>query len=140
MNTLKQEHLGAFLLAGRARFTLVSTATGTRFTYQVKRSKDGAVYFVGVLTGANNESDYEYLGCVRAADTSKYFHGSGSRIAKTAPSALAFAWFWPRAAFGSVPPACEVHHQGCCGRCGRALTVPESIATGLGPECSKAVA
>jgi hypothetical protein len=27
--------------------------------------------------------------------------------------------------------------EGKCGKCGRALTVPSSILTGIGPECSK---
>jgi hypothetical protein len=31
---------------------------------------------------------------------------------------------------------CEVYHEGRCGRCNRKLTVPESIETGLGPECA----
>jgi hypothetical protein len=29
------------------------------------------------------------------------------------------------------------HHEGKCGRCGRLLTVPSSIESGIGPECSK---
>jgi hypothetical protein len=29
----------------------------------------------------------------------------------------------------------EVWHEGRCGRCGRALTVPESVERGIGPEC-----
>lgn len=33
----------------------------------------------------------------------------------------------------------EVWHEGSCGRCGRKLTVPESIANGLGPECAEKV-
>ena len=33
----------------------------------------------------------------------------------------------------------EVWHEGRCGRCNRALTVPESIASGIGPECAKHV-
>ena len=30
----------------------------------------------------------------------------------------------------------EFRHEGRCGRCGRALTVPESIDTGFGPHCA----
>ena len=30
----------------------------------------------------------------------------------------------------------DVHHEGKCGKCGRPLTVPESVKTGLGPICS----
>lgn len=33
----------------------------------------------------------------------------------------------------------EVWHEGSCGRCGRKLTVPSSIETGLGPECAELV-
>lgn len=36
---------------------------------------------------------------------------------------------------GVIPPSLEVWHEGRCGRCGRALTVPESIASGIGPVC-----
>ena len=31
-------------------------------------------------------------------------------------------------------------HEGRCGRCGRKLTVPESIEAGYGPECINLVA
>jgi hypothetical protein len=30
----------------------------------------------------------------------------------------------------------DVHHEGKCGRCGRKLTVPESVKSGFGPECA----
>jgi rRNA maturation endonuclease Nob1 len=29
----------------------------------------------------------------------------------------------------------DVYHLGRCGKCGKALTEPESISTGLGPIC-----
>src|SRR5882672_9405186 len=29
----------------------------------------------------------------------------------------------------------EIWHSGSCGRCGRTLTVPESVLSGFGPEC-----
>jgi hypothetical protein len=30
-----------------------------------------------------------------------------------------------------------VWHEGSCARCGKKLTVPESIESGFGPECVK---
>ena len=39
-----------------------------------------------------------------------------------------------RLAAGSMPANVEINHEGRCGRCGRALTVPESVASGIGPE------
>lgn len=134
---LAPEHLGRFLLAGRARFTLVSKATGTRFTYQVRRKADADVFFVSVLTGSDNENAYTYVGFVKAGRPSEFIHGGQkARITRDAPSAKALAWAWPRLSMGDLPTTCEVHHEGRCGRCGRALTVPESITMGLGPECA----
>lgn len=131
--------IARFVLAGDARFTIVSPKTGSRFTFRVQRSKDEGDdrCFVKVLTGPDNGGDYAYLGTIFAAAVSvgSYVHGSRSRISREAPSAQAFAWFWRKLAFGA--PACEVWHLGRCGRCGRDLTVPESIASGLGPECAK---
>ena len=35
-----------------------------------------------------------------------------------------------------LPEPARIFHMGRCGRCGRALTVPSSIESGLGPECA----
>jgi hypothetical protein len=126
------------MLAGDARFTVVSAKSGTRFTYRVRaadqegRRPGGPSHFVSVLTGANNETDYGYLGLVREG---AFEHGRKSRISASAPSARVFAWFWRAAETGANLDQCEVHHEGRCGRCGRALTVPASIVSGFGPEC-----
>lgn len=127
-----------FATAGRARFTLVSEKTGVRFTYQVKVKKDDEgnhtdFFFVSVLTGANNEGDYTYLGCLRAG---RFIHDKRLRIGPDAPSRKAFTWFWNRVRQSQELPSCECWHEGRCGRCGRVLTVPESIQSGLGPVCA----
>lgn len=124
-----------FALAGNAVFTLTSHATGVRFTFKVRAlENDPTFHFVSVLTGPDNWSNYSYLGYIRRG---VYFHGGQkAKIATTAPSAKAFDWFWRIAASGRDPTfACDVDHVGKCGRCGRALTVPESIKSGYGPEC-----
>lgn len=126
-----------FILAGNAKFTLRNSRTGNRFTFRVraKRSDDAApIYFVQLLTGPDNSADFEYLGYIRGG---RYQHGDRkSRIGKDAPSATVALWFFPRLFAGTLPDAIEIWHEGTCGRCGRALTVPESIAAGLGPECA----
>jgi len=124
-----------FLLAGNARTTFVSKATGTRFTYRVRAKEVEAgkdsVHFVSVLTGSNNDADYSFFGTIFAGK--RFVHGQKSRIGKDASSARAFAWAIERLLREVVPSTLEVHHEGRCGRCGRALTVPESIACELGP-------
>jgi hypothetical protein len=130
-----------FALAGNARLTLVSGKTGRRFTYRVRQfdPPDGrpTPHFVQVLTGADNDAAYSYLGAV--FNRRDYRRTAKSKIAADAPSAKAWAWFWPRALAGALPTELEVWHEGRCGRCGRALTVPQSIETGFGPECASAL-
>jgi len=123
----------AFMLAGNAHVTFQSRRTSTRFTYRVLAPKDGGhVRFVSVLTGPDF---YDYLGCIYP-NGQNFVHGRKSRIASDAPSAVAFAWVWRKLAAGEMHPELAIYHEGRCGKCGRRLTTPESIATGLGPICA----
>lgn len=130
-----------FLLAGNAVVTFESRKTGARFTYRIRLAEpkpdDTRVppHFVSVLVGPNNGGDYDYLGCI--FEKTKYVHGRKSRIASDAPSAVAFSWAWGHLSEGRMPPNLAIWHEGRCGRCGRRLTTPESIATGFGPVCEK---
>jgi Family of unknown function (DUF6011) len=132
------EDVRTFVLAGNATLTLVSRRTEARFTYRVTAGEAGSkvTHFVKVLTGQDNEGSYSYLGHVYDG-TRDYVHGRKSRVGADAPSAKAFAWFWQKVVKGgALPDEIEVYHSGSCGRCGRKLTVPESIKIGLGPECA----
>jgi Family of unknown function (DUF6011) len=132
------QKIATFILAGNATFTIASQKTGARFTFRVraKDKENPSFWFVAVLTGNDNENDYEYLGTL---GNGAYRHGKKSRIAPDAGSAKAFAWFWKMLQGGELPAVCEFFHAGKCGRCGRTLTVPESVASGLGPECATRV-
>jgi len=129
----------AHLLSGKAIFTLRSKATGKRFTYKVNKKQDGdddPVYFVSLLTGPRNTSDYDYLAFI-PSDLQPRLTAK-SCVGKDAPSWKAFAWTWAHLCKGDVDlltPQVEVWHEGHCFRCGRKLTVPSSISTGLGPVC-----
>jgi hypothetical protein len=126
----------AFALAGNATFTVVSKKTDRRFTLKIRQKKDTpTTHFVSVLTGPNNEDDFEYLGVIW--DRKEYRHGRTSRVSSAAISAQATKWVCERLLAGKELTNCELHHEGRCGRCGRKLTVPESILSGFGPECSQ---
>jgi len=127
-----------FILAGNAYFTLRSLKTGKRYTYRVAVAKDSRdtptpLHFVSVLTGPDNSSDYTYIGTIR--DRTFRWGKRGGLDAK-APSVQAIEWALAQLVAGRLPTSLEVWHQGRCGRCGRLLTVPESIDRGLGPECA----
>jgi len=129
----------AFMLAGNAHVTFQSAKTGTRFTYHVVAAPPPSVvsnvpvsHFVHVLVGPD---DYKYLGCIYT--NRLYKHGHNSRIDRNAKSAIAFAWVWGKLTAGKMPDVLGVWHEGRCGKCGRRLTTPESIESGLGPICAK---
>lgn len=128
-------HAGAvrdFALAGRAILTVENPKTGGRFTYRIKAYGHN-MWFVSVLSGPDNTADYRYLGTIRGGT---YRHGRKSKIAEDALSARAFAWLWDRVRRGRALDPVVVMHDGRCGRCGRVLTTPESVRTGIGPVCA----
>lgn len=129
-----------FALAGCAILTVINNATSNRYTYKISKCKDEnttGLFFVGVLAGPDNTSSYQYLGTIRvsADGAAKFDHGRKSHIRDDAPSARAMRWLWPHIEAAEIPSVVELWHAGRCGRCGRLLTVPESVASGYGPEC-----
>jgi Family of unknown function (DUF6011) len=129
-----------FMLGGNATVTLVSLMTGTRFTYKVRESDDGGVWFVSLLTGPDNEADYRYLGRI-AGESQIFWQGRKNPkpgdVSAQASSSKAFAYTWNLLKHERLHGSLEIWHEGRCGRCNRKLTVPSSIASGFGPECVK---
>jgi hypothetical protein len=139
---MNQAEAVQFMLAGNATFTVVSRATGTRFTYKVSRRDENSPWWrVGLLTGPNNDTDYRYIGSVgwdRANfPAPRFFPPRGTNLRDAPASTRGFAWVLEAAATcdGRWTDAVEFHHAGRCGRCGRTLTTPESVEAGFGPEC-----
>lgn len=124
-----------FVTAGDAIFTIINSSTGAHLTYRVSKMDKRDGFFVKVLTGPSNENDYSYLGCIWT-DNNKFVHGRKSLLEQDCPSVKGFRWFWKHLSQGRIKDPCEFWHKGRCGRCGRTLTVPSSIASGLGPVCA----
>jgi hypothetical protein len=128
-----------FLNAGNAIVTLSSKRTGNHFTFKIWRPENASddIAFVALLNGPDNETNYKYMGRLRRG---VYIHGRKvmklGDITSDAPSAIAFKWAYERLARGVMPTDLVVLHEGRCGRCGRRLTHPISIASGIGPECA----
>lgn len=133
-----------FLRAGRAVFT-VENPEGEHYTYRLTRSADEpdakrpACWFASLLTGPDNERDYTYIGlyCPDRADvrlTSK------SRLADDSRAVRVLRWAVQIVhGLRPLPAGYQIRHEGRCGRCARVLTTPDSLTSGLGPECRRAV-
>lgn len=145
-NGTKVEHrVGKdFILAGNATFT-IQKPDGTHRTYRVRlaKPKPGCpdTFFVSLLTGPDNESSYTYLGKLDPYTGQVVPTAASKWNERTPPShvvllnrVLARVWSFDHAAFERH--GYKLLHRGRCGRCGRALTVPASIETGVGPECA----
>lgn len=140
-NAIKQADLLRFIIAGKAVFT--AKGQTHRFTYRVKQPKFNGVKaehirFVYILTGPDNTRDYEFFGSIVLKHGRWEFrYSQKARIGEEATSVKAFKYVIRHVAESLPMPQVEVWHEGRCGCCGRPLTVPESIETGLGPECAK---
>lgn len=132
-----------FVTAGDAFFTFKS-ATGEHFTFHVERpEKFRGEYFGQVFKGTDNADrrSYKYVGMVndstltlRATNGSKQY-GPDSKEFKVLAWALDIV-----AGRKPLRDGYELRHAEKCGRCGRKLTNPESIRTGIGPECADKLA
>lgn len=130
-----------FILGGKAKFTIRNAKNGNRFTYKVTAPKDTDkdnpnVFYVSTLTSSDNDNGYTYIGYIHKNKNS-FIHGTKSKISSDAPSVAAFNFVFNELIARNINNVkLEIWHEGKCCRCGRTLTVPESIASGIGPECS----
>jgi hypothetical protein len=128
-----------FVTAGKAIFT-VGNPKGQHYTFKVTAKADQhagnpPVYFVSLLTGPQNTSDYDYLGMFNPA-TADVLLTKKSRFTEQAESVKVVRWALRQVCAGrALPAGYTFQHAGRCGRCGRLLTTPESITIGIGPEC-----
>jgi hypothetical protein len=130
--TIEQARRTIFL--GKAIITFLSPS-GKHFTYKIKQSKNNKnLYFVSVLTGTDNYRNYTYIGIVIMNGLYTFRITEKSRLDTSAPSVVAFQWTIKHLFINDLQGV-QVYHEGKCLRCGRRLTVPESIRNGVGPEC-----
>lgn len=137
-----------FILGGNSIFTIVEG--DKRYTYKVRTpaldraknwstgNQDKTQRFVSVLYGPDNESDYRYLGMMRQnVDGALFFAKTAKSLSEDDPRFQLFSKYWAILEYGCrVMPGTDFWHEGQCCVCGRKLTVPESIASGIGPECA----
>lgn len=131
----------AFLLAGNATFT-IDNGSGRHLTFNIGKGKDPepggryrtAPYFASVHAGSDT---YNYMGMLDQR-TGKLRQTKGSKVGERSQAWIVLSWALRRIWSGKLLPApARLMHAGNCGRCGRQLTDPVSIATGIGPDCAE---
>jgi len=129
----------AFMLAGKAVFTAKSLNTGAHMTFKVKAAKKpGTVtHFVYVRDGSPGDSKFPYLGTLNAEGVFRVGHPDRTPFNDSSRQAIVFKFLAEGLRRDMISENVEIWHEGRCGRCGRALTHPDSIASGIGPECAR---
>ena len=113
-------------------FTVVSVATGAHRTFKVTTPREGKLAgrrLVGVLTGSDNSDDYLFFGFVD--DSGKI------NVWKSQQGMIALAKMLEKLPQHEVVGSVKVTAALRCRCCNRALTTPDSLALGIGPECAK---
>lgn len=130
----------AFVLGGKAVFTLLSKRSGVRFTFKVQSSDNPQMHFVHLRTGkwdVEGEEPWTYVGVIR--DGERFELTRASQLLGTSDPIKAITWTMTQLAGGQLPcDQLEFWHEGQCSACGLPLTDPESIKRGFGPTCEAA--
>lgn len=137
-----QIHSLDFFTGGKAIFTVSSPER--HYTFKIQKPKNTGnrvfrkdMYFVYLLTGPDNTSSYTYIGMYIPGNLSNpLILTAKSRVEEGSKPVRAFNWAVRLiSSKKTAPEGYTIQHEGCCCRCGRTLTTPESIERGIGPEC-----
>lgn len=115
--------------------TISNPATGQHRTFRIRRQPDNAQFapgqrVVSLLTGPDNESDYQGFGFVTAAG-----HICLWKKQRDSKTYLAFRNMLEDPRRYEDSHGLEYATEKRCCRCFRKLTDPASITAGMGPEC-----
>lgn len=139
-----------YILGGNALFTVVFGSLIGRRTFRVKSGKrdresnwstgnqDRSIYWVSLKIGpGNGYDDFITIGRLAQDINGFYiFHPKLNRDGQMHFVASLFSSLWtPLDIAGVIPSHWEFYHASSCCVCGRTLTVPSSIQSGIGPEC-----
>ena len=118
-------------------FYTIVYPSGEHRTLRVKTPRNGnfaGKKMVGFLSGCNNESDYTFFAFIVGANL-KFWRNFANSAGETKVTRMASAVSKIAADLTGTGLAYALR-SGNCFRCNRLLTNPESILTGLGPDCA----
>jgi hypothetical protein len=127
---LSGQYLRDFIFAGNALFTVVNEDTKNHVTIKIKKHKDEEIWFVTTLSGHN----YVNIG---TCFSDKKFKVKKDGILNIGDQKIkVFEWLLDTFLNNQDKyPMVKVYHHGKCGSCGKKLTTPNSIKSGIGPVC-----
>lgn len=137
---ISQDKALDFMTGGNAIITLVDYQQEIRHTYKLMASEDQKYLWIKLLTGPDNTKHYTdiYVFHVDSDGLPILQYRRNNKVYETSASVMLFKKVFRGLILRPEEEMdwLEIWHVGRCCRCGRTLTVPESIAAGIGPECA----
>ncbi len=135
-----------YIIAGKSILTFeFSTPASNKlehFTFKISAAKyqdkkiNRNLFFVSALCGQNNDTDYKYFGLIRIINGSPIYEFSiKAKIKRDSRTVRTFEHVWNTLISGGTFKTLKIYYSSKCCRCGRTLTVAESIKNGLGAMC-----
>jgi len=131
-----------FIFAGRAIFTLENKTTGNYITFRVKNMKKDNkpiphMYVVECKVLGDGDYGHTLLGFLNLE--TKGFSSRVKNMGLTKDFVGFKTWVWLLQNLEVLErfDSLAIYHEDKSCKCGKPLTVPESITTGIGPECLK---
>jgi len=116
-----------YIYGKRATFTISNLNRSKHFTY--KRWNKHNTRFIGYL---RSKKKYKYIGIL---NDDLYLIMTQKSPSITTPEVTVLNNALARLRAGELPPDGHIEHCDRCCMCGRKLTDPESLRTGVGPVC-----
>lgn len=134
-HAIKQTDALSFIMGGNSLFTIYIQTTGKHYTFKVLQHHQVENRFkVMILNGPDNTHNYKEFGHIIVENGVPLFHKGHYSFNRD--YAELFDIIFLNFSIGVEMPTVTIFHSGRCCRCGRLLTVPESIVSGIGPECA----
>lgn len=127
-NTIAHKDALNYILSGKATVGIHSGKTGNTYWYYVH--KKGNYWKVW------KNNSHQVIATIRKNASERYeVLGEGSVYPTQMQEVLCYVVY--HLENNNLDSRVTILHSGRCGRCKRELTDPESLATGIGPECRK---
>lgn len=126
------KNIREYLFGGMAEFTLVQYGSMS-VRYRIKANDNRTCFFV--YTESTKDKKLIYHGHIVSRNLTYHRSAKAKDDEYNKMAIKALGWLLNH--HDSLPDIVHVLHNGRCSRCGRKLTDPESLRTGIGPTCRK---
>lgn len=128
--------ISRYIYGGKGIVTLLSPTTGVHHTYMFKKPLNEDVFPDDILFvyAVHGQAKLFYIGMI---EQGKFRLTRASRFSNDTPIVRGARYIMRMMTEPNLVTSMELYHEGICSVCGRPLTNPKSIKTGIGPKCRR---